>query len=366
MAITINTPLTLGNKTLANRLVMPPLVIWQSDLSGKVTGNHRIHYGRTTGAGYTIVEATCVSPEGRLSASQLGIWDDSHIAGLSELAKIIKSSGSLAGIQIHHAGGKAKREFDGLQPLVPDVSVYPEDYDAHMMTEEDIQGVVKAFSDGAERAVRAGFDVIELHGAHGYLISQFLSPQKNRRTDKYGGSPENRRRFLREVALAVKLAIRDRALLSIRLGVADDPLPEGEPFLSLEEGVDAARMMEELGAAILNISCAHGADPALKPEGSPWSSLMHHAMAVKRAVSLPVIGVGDIKDPRRAEELLAEEAVDMVAVGKGVLADPAWFRSASAGKPVTLCRGCRRCLWFKRDKINFCPAWKDRGETPFP
>jgi NADPH2 dehydrogenase len=367
MNIKLKNSLKIGNLTAANRLVMPPLVIWQSDESGLVSENHKTHYKRCSkGAGYTIVEATVVSPEGKLAATQLGIYEDSHLEGLTDLARIIKENGSLAGIQIHHAGGTAKKEnIGGLTPLVPSLSVFPEGFDARELTGADIDRIIQDFAKAAERAVKAGFDIIELHGAHGYLIAQFLSPKKNQRTDKYGGTPENRRRFLTEVVEAVKKAVNGQALLSIRLGVADDPIPVGEPYMTLEEGVATARLCEELGMDILDISCSHGADPAIKPENSEWSSLIHHGMAVKKAVSIPVIGVGGIKEPEQAARLIADGSLDMVAVGKGILADPDWFVKAIKEEPVYKCFGCKRCLWFKKEKLANCPAWKKRGEIPF-
>src|SRR6056297_2613546 len=175
-------PVQLGPLTARNRIVMPPLVIWQAGESGTVTPEHLAHYTRSGGPGLMIVEATTIAPEGRLAATQLGIWSEDHLPGLSSLAEAIHATGALAGIQIHHAGGSTStRKTYGLPPRVPTLlDTSPEG--AVELTTSEIDAIVEGFATATGRALQAGFDVIELHGAHAYLISQFLSPQTNRRT----------------------------------------------------------------------------------------------------------------------------------------------------------------------------------------
>ncbi len=347
--------ITIGTHTLANRIVMPPMVIWKADQSAEVTQDHESHYRGSAGPGLIIVEATSVSPEGRLAATQLGIFEDRHIAGLSRLAGIIKDGGAVAGIQIHHAGGKATEKTTyGLTPLVPSKSGVPEGRKCREMNEDDIRRVQQDFVAGSKRAVEAGFSYIELHFAHGYLGSQFLSPLTNRRSDKYGGSFENRMRFLGETHRLVKDAVPSLVLVSCRLGVADGR----QDGLPLQEGVAAAKMLEDEGMPLLDISACHGVPENLSPAESRFSGLMHLAKAVKQAVKVPVIGVGGVKTADQAENALESGMADLIAVGRGMLADPGWAQKIlnDNEEAVSRCIGCKPCFWFKDPEK--CPARK--------
>jgi len=244
----ISSPFSVAGLTLPNRIVMPPLVIWKAGEDGYVTPDHRQHYGNSIGPGLMIVEATAVSPEGRLAGSQLGIWSDEQVDGLAELARLIHSSGAMAGIQIHHAGSKATLKHTyGEAPLVPSLTdTSPEG--AQELTADDIARILAAFVAGTERAIEAGFDYIELHGAHGFLMSQFLSPNSNLRQDRWGGSLANRMRFTLEAYRMAREVARDRAAIGVRLGLADGKPGGIEP----DDGLAVARELTALGCPILH------------------------------------------------------------------------------------------------------------------
>ncbi len=355
----LQSPFVLGSLVLPNRLVMPPLVIWKSDCSGLVTDDHLSHYAASAGPGLMIVEATCVAPDGKLTDRQLGIYEDTHVPGLRRLSEQIHSQGSVAGIQLHHAGAKTDLQKNcGHPPRV--VSVTDKTPAGSLeLTEADIELIINQFADAAERAVAAGFDVLEIHGAHGYLGSQFLSPAHNFRKDRWGGSLENRSRFLVEVIKAVSSRVADsKAVISCRLGVADSGLPYADGLKAAETFIDA-------GVQLLNISTAGGRAPAPADTQDGFSPIMQLGFDVRRDINraVPVIGVGNIKTPQEADLALSrDEPVDLVAIGRAILADPAWAQKAfnHQSEMISLCINCRPC--FHYTKPQKCPARKS-GEA---
>ncbi|MCK4514422.1 MAG: hypothetical protein KAU31_04145 [Spirochaetaceae bacterium] len=349
----ISSPFSVAGLTLPNRIVMPPLVIWKAGQEGYVTPDHRQHYGNSIGPGLMIVEATAVSPEGRLAGSQLGIWSDEHVSELAKLARLIHSSGAMAGIQIHHAGSKATLKHTyGEAPLVPSLTdASPQG--AREMTGDDIARILDAFAAGTERAIRAGFDYIEVHGAHGYLMSQFLSPRTNRRQDRWGGSLANRMRFTLEAYRITREVARDRAAVGVRLGLAD-----GKPGgIGPDDGLAVARELTALGCPILHISHAGSRPVGVVPDGSPFSATMHLAGLVKASVPVTVIGVGGILTPAQAEAALTAGHADLVAVGRGILADPEWAEKVVTGRTeeIELCVDCQPLCFHFREPEK-CPA----------
>ncbi len=354
----------LGRLTLSNRIVMPPMVIWQAGEDGKVNQAHLEHYRASVGAGLCIVEATVVSPEGRLAATQLGAFDDAQVEGLRQLAELIRAGGSLPGIQLHHAGSKTTHKKNyGLPILAPtDIEDAPDGTAA--LNEDEIFRIVRDFADAAERVADAGFQYIELHGAHGYLGSQFLSPARNRRSDSWGGNLEGRTRFLVEITTAVKARLSSRAqppVVGMRLGVAD-----GEPGgLVLSEGMQAAQILVAAGVQLLHVS--HGGSlPGFADDESRWSPTLRLAEAVRPLVSVPVIGVGEIRTPDEAEDALSLGVADLIAVGRGQLADPGWARKVITHQSgaIEICQDCKpKCFHFSEP--SKCPARKNlrrRGE----
>ena len=349
----ISSPFSVAGLTLPNRIVMPPLVIWKAGEDGYVAPDHRQHYGNSIGPGLMIVEATAVSPEGRLAGSQLGIWSDEHVDGLAELARLVHSSGAMAGIQINHAGSKATLKHTyGEAPLVPSLTdASPEG--AQELTADDIARLLAAFVAGTERAIEAGFDYIELHGAHGYLMSQFLSPNSNLRQDRWGGSLANRMRFTLEAYRMAQDIAGNRAAIGVRLGLADGKPGGIEP----DDGLAVARELTALGCPILHISHAGGNPESVVPDDSPFSPTMHLAGLVKSSIPVTVIGVGGIFTPAQAEAALAAGHADLVAVGRGILADPGWAEKAVADRAddIELCVDCQpRCFHFSEPEK--CPA----------
>jgi len=315
------TPYTIKNLTLKNRIVMAPMCMYScSSQDGKVTPWHYTHYiSRAVGqAGLLIQEATAVSPEGRISPYDLGIWDDEHIEGLLKLTTLIKENGAKTGIQLGHAGRKAELEGEILAP-----SAIPFDEQSKTpkeMTTEDIHAAVTAFKQAAERAKQAGFDVIELHGAHGYLINQFLSPLANHRSDEYGGSPENRYRFLKEVIEAVK-SVWDGPLF-VRVS-ANEYHPEG---LTVEDYVVYSSWMKDQGVDLIDVSS--GAIVPAKINIYPGYQVPL-AEKIKHGAEIPTSAVGLITSGLQAEEILQSERADLVLLARELLRDPYWPRTAA-------------------------------------
>ncbi len=254
------TPLELGGLRLKNRLAMSPMCQYSATLEGEVTDWHLLHYPTRAlgGVGLAIVEATAVLPEGRISPQDLGIWSEDHLPGLRELAQRIREAGAVPGIQLAHAGRKAgtARPWEGGKPLgwrvvgpspIPFAEGYPV---PEPLDEAGMERILKAFVEGARRALRAGFQVIELHMAHGYLLSSFLSPLSNQRTDAYGGSLENRMRFPLQVAQAVREVVPKELPLFVRVSAAD----WGEGGWGLTDTLAFAERLKALGVDLLDCS----------------------------------------------------------------------------------------------------------------
>jgi NADPH2 dehydrogenase len=356
-------PLVIGPLRLANRIVMPPLVTFRAGHDGTVTPVLMDHYRQSRGAGLVVVEATAVSPEGRLGQAQIGAFEDRHVEGLAELARIIHENGSVAAIQIHHAGGSTSTTSTFGLPLVAPSSVPTSKGEIPLaLDEEGIQRIIACYAEAARRAREAGFDAVELHFAHGYLGSQFLSPYTNLRTDRWGGSLENRARFLRDALARVREAVGTALAVYCRLGVAD-----GRPGgLSLDEGIQVAKWLEADGMPLLHISHGVGGPPITEVDEDGSSPLLGLGKAVKKAVAIPVIGVGDVYTPDQAEAAIARGFVDLIAVGRGILADPQWASKTISGKPqdIYLCRRCKHCHHFGHSEL--CPALtaRARGKPP--
>ena len=265
---------------------------------------------------------------------------------------MIHKNGAVAGIQIHHAGALAFQEKWKPEPLRRFIKYWLLAKQQLMISR--LRHIQNAFESAAVRAVIAGFDIIELHAAHGYLFSQFLSRSKNWRMDRYGRRVEDRRRFLLEVYQGVHSSVGEKALVICRLGVAD----RCSRSLALSDGIATASELEKIGAQLLDISSGGGVPKGIRTEGSPFSGMLHLAKAVKSAVSIPVIGGGGIHDPNLAEKALQDDFVDLVAIGRSMLADPSWAQKIIAGRPesIVVCRECRVC--YHHTASSRCPARK--------
>ncbi|SFA97348.1 MULTISPECIES: NADPH dehydrogenase NamA [unclassified Bacillus (in: firmicutes)] len=321
MSTKLFTPYTVKNVTLKNRIVMAPMCMYSShNQNGHVENWHRTHYAsRAVGqAGLIIIEATAVTPQGRISPQDLGIWSDEHIEGLKELVTLMKEHGAATGIQIAHAGRKAVLEGEIIAPS--EIAFDDKMKTPREMTIHDIHETVEAFKKGVERAKKAGFDVIEIHGAHGYLINEFLSPLSNKRSDEYGGSTENRYRFLREVIEAVK-TVWDGPLF-VRVS-ANDYHEEG---LTAKDYVTYATWMKEQGVDLVDVSSG-AVVPARIPVYPGYQ--VKFSEEIKNGADIQTGAVGLITSGLQAEEILQNERADLIFVAREFLRNPYWPRTAA-------------------------------------
>lgn len=307
-------PLSVRGITLRNRIVLPPMQSGRSTLDGKVTNRLINFYVRRSSAlGLVIVEHAYVSLKGKLSPKQLGIYDDTLIEGFENLASAVHAVGTPVVLQITHCGAVGNKAVLKDMPAGPSATGK-----ARELQKIEVEGIADEFAAAAVRAVKAGFDGVELHGAHGYLLNQFFSPLFNKREDEFGGSLENRMRFPLLVVEKVREKIKDKLLL-YRLG-ADDLAPKG---ISIEESTVFAKMLEQSGVDIIDVSGGMcGSDPKQLQRVKGY--FIPQASAIKKAVNVSVIGVGRIRDFEYADELVHTGQVDLVAVGRALWADPEW------------------------------------------
>jgi 2,4-dienoyl-CoA reductase-like NADH-dependent reductase (Old Yellow Enzyme family) len=311
-------PLKVKEYVFRNRIVMPPMQTGRATFEGAIT-NKLINFyvRRSSTLGLPIVEHAYVSPTGKIGPKQLGIYDDSLIGGFEKLATGLHEVGAPAVVQISHAGGVATKKVIGTQPVGP--STRPK---VRMLEANEMEAIADQFALAAERAVKAGFDGVELHGAHGYLLNQFFSPLFNRRQDKFGGCLENRMRFPLTVVKRVRECLKGKLLL-YRLG-SDDLAPNGT---HIEDSVQFAQQLEQADVDILDVSGGMcGSEP--KQLRQIQGYFVPQASTIKKAVKVPVIGVGGITKPEYADCLVREGKVDLVAVGRAFWADSQWAQKA--------------------------------------
>ncbi|MBZ9711999.1 NADH:flavin oxidoreductase/NADH oxidase [Deinococcus multiflagellatus] len=340
-------PLKVRGLTLPNRVVVSPMCMYSAQ-QGLANDFHLVHLGQYAlgGAGLIFTEATAVSPEGRISPEDLGLWDDRHITALGRVTDFVHAQGGRIGVQLAHAGRKASTyapwrgrgavpdERGGWAVLGPDDQPYTEALRTPTpMTADDLAAVPAAFARAARRAEIAGFDAVEIHAAHGYLLHQFLSPLSNSRTDAYGGPFEHRVRLLLEVTRAVREAWPYHKPLFVRLSATD----WAEGGWDLDQTLALADLLSREGVDALDISSG-GLTPAQQiPVGPAYQSPL--AAQVKAAVpDLAVMAVGMIDTPERAEGLLQNGHADLIALGRPLLGDPHWAQAAAQllGAPLEL------------------------------
>jgi NADPH2 dehydrogenase len=322
--------LDVAGVRLANRLVLPPMATEQADADGHPNPTTAGHYGSlaATGVALVVVEHSCVAPEGRASPGQLSLASDAHTSGHAAIAAAIHAAGALCAAQINHAGSNRWEEMPG-RCIGPSAVENPV---SHLVPQEmsrgDIVATIRAFGAAAARVREAGYDFVEVHCAHGYLLGEFLSPLTNHRTDVYGGTPAGRRRLLLEIVEEVRAAVHGDLPLMVRLGVADNPplLQLYEGGLTMAEGVEAARALEDAGVAILDLSAGIcGSRPA---EVTGEAYYRPFAEAVSAAVRCHVVCTGGITQPETAQEIIQSGAADLVGVGRAIAADHDWVRKA--------------------------------------
>lgn len=308
---------------LKNRITMPPMCMYVAADTGMVTDWHRVHYATRAvgGVGLIIVEATGVSPEGRLTSRDLGIWDDAHIPGLTSIVGAVHKNGGKIGIQINHGGRKC--EAEGVEIEAP--SAIPYDDDSRVpreMTKQDIADTVNEFKNAAIRADKAGFDLIQIHAAHGYLLSEFLSPLTNKRQDEYGGSHENRVRFLGEVLDSVNDVWPEEKPIEVRVSAED----YGEGGNLAEDLAAMLNIVKDKGIDSVNVSTG-GVIPVV-PKAFPGYQVIH-GEKIKSLTGLPVVVGGLLSDPVKIEKILEEGKADQVFLGRELLRNPYWALHAA-------------------------------------
>ncbi|WP_226637127.1 NADH:flavin oxidoreductase/NADH oxidase [Novosphingobium profundi] len=348
-------PITLGDLTLSNRIVIAPMCQYSAQ-DGCMTDWHAMHIGQLaqSGAGAFTIEATAVSPEGRITYADVGLWDDATEAAMDKVLQSVRRWSDMPiVIQLGHAGRKASCEkpWDGGGQIAPDAangwqtvsaSDIPFDADDNAPTGLDAAGLARlrdAFANAAVRAARLGIDAIQLHGAHGYLLHQFLSPLSNHRTDQYGGNLENRMRFPLEVFDAVRAAFPAQKPVTMRISGTDWV----EGGWDIEQSVAFSKALEARGVAAMHISSGGLHVDQKIPVGPSYQVPL--ARAVKEAVNVPVIAVGLITEPEQAEAIVATGDADMIALARTVLYDPRWpwHAAAALGAQVKAAPQYLRC-----------------------
>jgi 2,4-dienoyl-CoA reductase-like NADH-dependent reductase (Old Yellow Enzyme family) len=325
-------PITLRDLTLPNRIVVSPMCQYSST-DGFANDWHFVHLATRAvgGAGLVFTEATAVTADGRISPDDLGIWADVHVGALGRIVRFVRGEGSAIGMQLAHAGRKgsayapfvghgAVPETDGgWEPIGPTAAPFDSNYPIpRAMALVDIAEVVDAFRQAAERAQAAGFDVIEVHGAHGYLIHEFLSPLSNTRTDEYGGSFENRIRFCLEIIEAVRGAWPERSPLFVRLSATDWV----EGGWDVEQTIELARRLSGMGVDVIDCSSGGTVPNATIPTTPGYQ--VPFADRIRREAAIATGAVGLITTPSQAGEIIAREQADLVVLARELLRDPYW------------------------------------------
>src|SRR6185503_16373872 len=326
------TPARIGPVEIPNRIVMPPMTTRGSDEEGYVTDQTIAYYMARVHGGTGLITVEMASPEkaGRHRRRELGIYDDRFLPGLTRLVGEIHRGGAKASIQLGHGGGHTRSDICGETPIAPSAIPHPvyettfETIVPEEMTKARIVQTVAAQAAAAVRAQRAGFDCVEIHAAHGYLISQFHAPFENRRSDEYGGSLENRARFGLDVLRAVKAAVPTLGVI-YRLSVED----YFDGGLTYGEGRVIAIWAAAAGADALHVTAGHyrskpTAHRMIPPMTEPDATFLDFAADVKKAIKVPVIAVGRLGDPAIATHAVASGRCDFVALGRTLVADPDW------------------------------------------
>lgn len=335
----------IGNVRLKNRVIKAPQHTGLANPDGSVTDRMLRHYKDVASGGVSmvIVEYAWIDNDAsRASPCQLGIASVDHIPGLSLLAQTIQANGAKAAIQISHAG---RQRFTLARPKAPSTVPWEEIYAVgcpapDVLTFEEILQIVKSFGQAAKRAQIADFDMVEIHACHGYLISNFLSPRTNKRTDWYGGSLENRMRFLLEVIAEIKCQVGPDYPVSVRVSGTDYE-PDGT---TIEETIELSKHLERLGVAAIHMSGGnhHQTIHEVSPMGMSLAHNVWAAEAVKKEIKIPVIASGSINLPELAESILADGKGDLIGLGRPLWADPEWPLKAMEGRPEDI-RPCIRC-----------------------
>lgn len=306
-----------------NRVVMPPMCMYQATGDGIANEFHHIHYATRAigGVGLIIFESTAVNPEGRITGNDLGIWDDKHIDSLAKIVTSCKAYGAKTALQINHAGRKCTVETSDI--WAPNSLRFSDNYRIPKeLTIDQIEKIVLDFKEAARRADEAGFDALEIHGAHGYLIHQFLSPLTNMRSDQYGGNIKNRTRFLMEILEAVKTVWPHEKPILLRVSAND----------YAQNGIDASEMVQIIHEVRDYIDIAHVSSGGLLPNkiNAYPGYQVPLSEKIKNECNIPTVAVGLVKKADLAEEILSNQRSDLVALGRELLRNPYWVINAAA------------------------------------
>jgi 2,4-dienoyl-CoA reductase-like NADH-dependent reductase (Old Yellow Enzyme family) len=326
-------PLTIRGITLKNRIAVSPMCQYSSD-DGFASDWHLVHLGQRAvgGAAVVFTEATAVTPEGRISPQDLGIWKDDHVEYMSRIARFLNSHGAVSGVQLAHAGRKAStaapwkggqylsESEGGWRPIyAPSALPFSEKaVEPQRLDKAGLARICKAFGEAAQRVLAAGFQVIELHGAHGYLINEFLSPLSNNRSDEYGGSFENRTRFLREITAEVRRVWPERLPIFLRISATDWT----ENGWTVEDSVALARMMKPLGVDLFDCSSGGNVPGVRIPVGPGYQ--IPFSNQVRREASVLTGSVGMITSAAQADQIIRNGEADIVLLAREFLRDPYW------------------------------------------
>jgi 2,4-dienoyl-CoA reductase-like NADH-dependent reductase (Old Yellow Enzyme family)/thioredoxin reductase len=350
-------PFTIKNLYLSNRIVMPPLASFMIGIDGSISEATVEHYRRRAAGGpaMVIMEACAVSAEGVVSSHQAVIHDDRFIEGLSRIARAMKEEGSVPAIQIHHGGRQTSVKVINRKPVAPSPLPCPTIRgEVEPLTIDGIQKLVQKFGDAAHRACQAGFELIEIHGAHGYLVNQFLSRFSNIREDQYGGDVAGRTRFAREIVEEIRHRVGPEYPISFKIS-AEEYVDGG---LTTEQSIEILKILVAAGIDVVQVSAGNDVTPEwiCQPMFMKKACLVESASQVKRALDIPVMTVGRINDPVIANQIIEQDKADLICIGRGLLADPEMPNKAREGRfdEIRTCIACNTCMQsiFKKGRIE--------------
>ena len=349
-------PIVIKNKIIKNRIIFPPIARFGwSDSNGFVSKKHIENYENIAkdGPGIIIIEGLAVSKNGRCRTDQLGIWSDKYIEGIGKIAEVCHKHGAIVTAQIHHGGLTTPNS-------VSSQAVAPSDYNengykiARALELKEINDIQQAFLLAANRIMKAGFDGVEIHGAHGYLLGQFMSPLVNKRGDRYGGEINNRVRFSCEIIREIKNNMGSKDfIIGYRMG-------GNEP--TLKDGIKIAIILENAGVDLLHVSSGIEGDALPEtPKDFKYNWIVYCGTEIKKNVNIPVIAVNGIRTPGQAGYLIKNNMVDFVAIGKGLLCDSNWTKKARGARSVIQCLECKECNLFRG--LEKCPRYSNQFKS---
>lgn len=354
-----NTPIVIGTKTVKNRITFAPTVKFGwSDSSGRVTDRFVRHYEEraASGTGLICVEATCITPEGRLAPSQLGLWEDGQIEGHAAITRACRRYGAVMLVQLHHGGYNTHPECGPSKgPSVVEWPYFGGTKTTEAFTRDEIIGLRDQFIKVAVRARKAGYDGVQLHGCHSYLINNFLSPTFNKRTDDYGGNTENRARFGSEIIRGIRDACGRDFIVSVRTTVAEPTIAEACAIADeyVKAGADYLQTSSGIAPA--------GPEDVGYPGELPYNSIVWAGTMIHRHMAgrVPVSVVNGILTPELANYILDNDLADTIDAARALLADPNWSKAVTENASCVSCRNCKVCFWspFMPHK---CPAVAER------